>query len=240
MLINYLKHHWIIPLSVLLGIYVGLPFLAPLFKHFGADWAGNSVYFIYSFLCHQLPERSFFLFGTKFTYSLAEIQNAWQNTNNPAILRQFIGNPTMGWKLAWSDRMVAMFTSLWLFGLLWWPIRRKLGRLPLWGLVLFLLPMLMDGGSHFFSDLAGIGQGFRDTNSWLAIITQHAFNSAFYQGDAWGSFNSLVRILTGFLFGIGIVWYTYPYLDQALTGLDRLIPRRSVLDSTGIHENKTV
>lgn len=36
-----------------------------------------------------------------------------------AVLRQFTGNPQMGWKIAWSDRMVAMFTSLWVFGLLW-------------------------------------------------------------------------------------------------------------------------
>jgi uncharacterized membrane protein len=212
---NLIHRYWIIPISIILGVYVGLPFLAPVFMHVGWSGTARVVYFIYSWLCHQLPERSFFLFGSRFTYSLLEVQKAWQNTIRPEILRQFIGNPVMGWKVAWSDRMVSMFTSVWLFSLLWWPMRHKLKPLPWWGLGLFLLPMAVDGTSHFFSDLAGIGQGFRDVNMWLAILTHHIFPVSFYSGDAWGSFNSLIRLLTGILFGLGIVWYTYPYLDKA-------------------------
>lgn len=237
---TFLRRFWIIPLSIALGIYVGLPFLAPVFMHLGWSIAANVVYFIYSWLCHQLPERSFFLFGAKFTYSLAEVQNAWQNTFNPVILRQFIGNPEMGWKVAWSDRMVSMFTSMWLFGLLWWHARRRIKALPLWGLVLFLLPMALDGTSHFVSDLAGIGQGFRDGNLWLAVITQHIFQASFYLGDAWGSFNSLMRLLTGLMFGIGTVWYTYPYLDKVLAPQDRSPIMRSVSDSMKTHERYPV
>jgi uncharacterized membrane protein len=180
--------------------------------------AGKAIYFIYSFLCHQLPERSYFLFGPKFTYSLAEIQAAWRNTTNPLILRQFIGNPEMGWKVAWSDRMVSMFTSVWIFGLLWLPLRRRLPKLPFLGLILFLLPMILDGTSHLISDFWGIGQGFRDTNLWLAILTNHLFPVTFYAGDAWGSFNSLMRLLTGISFGLGIVWFGFPYLDDSFPG----------------------
>ena len=217
MIANSVRRYWILPLGFLLGIYVGLPFVAPVFMHVGWIGLAKVIYFIYSWLCHQLPERSFFFFGTKLTYSLADVQGAWQATTNPAILRQFIGNPAIGWKMAWSDRMVSMFTSLWLFGWLWWPIRRHLKRLPLWGLLLFLLPMAVDGFSHLVSDLAGIGQGFRDTNLWLVVITRQVFPLSFYTGDAWGSFNSLMRLLTGILFGLGVVWYTYPYLDAAIS-----------------------
>ncbi len=183
----------------------------------GWDGSARVIYFAYSFLCHQLPHRSFFLFGPQLTYSLAEIQNAWQNTINPMILRQFVGNPEMGWKVAWSDRMVSMFVSTWLFGILWWPLRRRLPKLPWWGLALFQLPMAVDGTTHLISDLAGIGQGFRDSNAWLAILTSHAFPASFYAGDAWGSFNSLMRLLTGILFGLGIVWFGYPYLNEAFS-----------------------
>jgi uncharacterized membrane protein len=183
------------------------------------------IYYIYSWLCHQLPERSYFLFGTKFTYSLAEVQRAWQDTNNPLILRQFIGNPGMGWKVAWSDRMVSMFTSLWLFSLLWWPLRKRLKQLPWWGFVLFLLPMVVDGTSHFFSDLAGIGQGFRGSNAWLAVLTQRIYPATFYATDVWGSFNSLMRFFTGILFGLGIVWFGYPYLDEAFSPKTRPMSR---------------
>ncbi len=214
---SYLRRYWIIPLGFIVGIYVGLPFLAPYFMHLG--WVGPArvIYYIYSWLCHQLPERSYFFFGSKFTYSLKEVQNAWQPSNNPAILRQFIGNPTIGWKMAWSDRMVSIFTGIWLCSLLWWPVRRRLRPLPWWGLLLFLLPLVVDGTSHLVSDLSGIGMGFRDANAWLATITWHVFPGSFYSGDAFGSLNSLMRLLTGILFSIGVVWYTYPYLDAAIS-----------------------
>ena len=156
----WISRHWILAFSIILGVYVGLPFLAPFLMHLGLNVPARAIYLIYSFLCHQLPERSYFLFGQKFTYTLPEIQSAWQNTLNPAILRQFIGNPTMGWKVAWSDRMVSMFASVWLFGIIWWLLRRKLKPLPWWWLVLFLLPLAIDGTTHLFSDLFGIEQGF--------------------------------------------------------------------------------
>jgi uncharacterized membrane protein len=223
---KFLRKNWILVFGIVFGIYAGLPFLAPVFMHLGWKSAGNAIYFLYSFLCHQLPERSYFLFGPKVSYSLAELMAAGQDTSNLLALRRFIGSPDMGWKVAWSDRMVSMFTSLWLFGLLWWPMRKRLPKLPLWGLVLFLLPMAMDGGTHFLSDLAGIGQGFRDTNLWLAALTQNVLSPDFYAGDAFGSFNSLMRIITGMLFGLGIAWFTFPFLDDALSDSDELVRSR--------------
>ena len=208
---------WFTLFGVIMGVVVVLPFLAPIFMAIGWNGIGKAIYFIYSFLCHQLPERSYFLFGSKLTYSLPEIQAAWQNTSSPLILRQFIGNPELGWKVAWSDRMVSMYTATWIFGILWWPFHRRLKPLPWWGLALFLLPMAVDGSSHFLSDLAGIGEGFRDSNAWLATLTNNAFTTDFYAGDAWGSFNSLMRLLTGVLFGIGIIWSSFPYLELAFS-----------------------
>lgn len=77
--------------------------------------------------------------------SLHEIQYAWQNTINPLVLRQFIGNSEMGWKVAWSDRMVFMYTSILLFAWIWYPLRKKIKPLPWWGFLLFLVPMGVDG-----------------------------------------------------------------------------------------------
>ena len=62
------------------------------------------------------------------------------------------------------------------------------------------------------SDLAGIGQGFRDTNLWLAFLTNNAFSASFYAGEALGSFNSWMRLVTGILAGLGIVWFIFPYV----------------------------
>jgi uncharacterized membrane protein len=194
------------------GLWVLLPFLAPVLMDFGFSGAGKVLYFFYSFFCHQLPERSLFLFGQKTMYSLPEIQAAWQNTTDPRVLRQFIGNETMGWKIAWSDRMISFYTSVWLFALLFARLRQKIKPMPWQGFVFLLLPIILDGGTHMLSDLAGIGQGFRDTNLWLAFLTNNAFSASFYAGDALGSFNSWMRLVTGILAGLGIAWFVFPYV----------------------------
>ena len=194
------------------GLWVLLPFLAPVLMEFGFSGAGKVLYFFYSFFCHQLPERSLFLFGQETMYSLAEIQAAWQNTTNPMVLRQFIGNETMGWKIAWSDRMISFYTSVWLVALLFAWFRQKIKPISWQGFVFLLLPIILDGGTHLLSDLAGIGQGFRDTNFWLALLTNNAFPASFYAGDALGSFNSWMRLVSGILAGLGIVWFVFPYV----------------------------
>ena len=211
--VYWLCHHWLLVVSLVLGLYAGLPWLAPLFMKLGWTGAGNAIYLIYSTQCHQLPQRSFFLFGPRPMHALAEIQAVWKVTDNPIILRQFIGNAEMGWKVAWSDRMVSMYTGLFFWGLLYGPLRRRLKPLSLWGFALLILPMVVDGGTHLISDLAGIGQGFRDSNAWLAALTNNIFPATFYSGDAFGSFNSWMRLITGALFGLGAVWLAYPYVD---------------------------
>ncbi len=65
------------------------------------------------------------------------------------------------------------------------------------------------------SNIAGIGQGFRDTNQWLAVLTNQAFPVTFYAGDALGSFNSWARIITANLAGIGIVGLVFPYMETS-------------------------
>ena len=214
--ISFGSRHWLLLLNLAFGIYAFTPWLAPVLMQTGHPRAAELIYLIYSTQCHQLPERSYFLFGQRASYSLAEIQAAWANTNNPAILRQFIGNPEMGWKVAWSDRMVSMYTAVFAAGLLYALVRRRLRAAPLslFGFIGLILPMILDGGSHALSDVAGIGRGFRDSNAWLAAFTGHAFPSWFYSGDTLGSFNSSMRLLTGVLFGVACVWLAYPYLEQ--------------------------
>jgi len=213
---NRLSHrlgkHWLLVFSLGFGLLVGLPFLAPVLMHWGWTAPAKAIYSFYSFLCHQLPERSFFLFGPRLMLSIDDIQATHWNVTSIVILRRFIGTPELGWKVAWSDRMVAMFSSVLLFAWLWWPLRKRIRPLPIWGLVLLLLPMAVDGTAHMISDLAGLGQGFRDSNVWLAALTANQLPATFYAGDAIGSFNSVMRLLTGLLFGMGIVMFGFPYL----------------------------
>ena len=212
---HWVDLNWFSVFLVVYGLWVWLPWLAPVAMHAGWNALGNAIYLFYSFICHQLPERSFFLFGWKPMYSLVEVQAVWQQTINPLVLRRFIGTQAMGWKLGWSDRMVSFYTSIWIFAALWWPARRQIKPLSLVCLTLLMLPIVVDGGSHAVSDLAGIGHGFRDTNLWLASLTGSAFPASFYVGDALGSFNSIMRLITGVLAGLGIAWLALPYIYQA-------------------------
>lgn len=214
--ITWACRRWLPIFTVLLALYIGLPWLAPVFMALGWTGAAETIYRIYSTQCHQLPQRSFFLFGETPMLSLDAVQTLWINSENPLVLRQFIGNADVGWKVAWSDRMVYMYTSLLLFGLVYWPLRHRLKPLPWWGLLLFLLPMAADGLTHALSDMmGGLGAGFRFSNNWLIPLTGGVFPDTFYTGDGFGSFNSWMRLITGILFGLGAVWFAYPRLNTA-------------------------
>jgi hypothetical protein len=80
---SWLATHWFLAFGLIYGLWVWLPFLAPVFMHIGWDAAGKS-------------------------------------TINRFVLRQFIGSQSMGWRVAWSDRMVSFHGSIWLFALAWW------------------------------------------------------------------------------------------------------------------------
>ena len=214
--VYWLARHWIVVFAVLAGLYAGLPWLAPVLMKVGGTAGGQAIYALYSTQCHQLPQRSFFLFGRQAMYSLEQVQAVVGRTDNPMILRQFVGNAAMGWKVAWSDRMVSMYTGLFVFGLLYWPLRRRVRPLVWWGFGLLMLPMLIDGLTHMVSDFAGLGQGFRDSNAWLANLTGNALPATFYAGDALGSFNCWMRLITGALFALGVVWLAFPYLQQMM------------------------
>jgi uncharacterized membrane protein len=109
--------------------------------------------------------------------------------------------------------MVTMYAATFVFGLLFALVRQRLRPIPVWLFILLLLPMALDGGTHFVSDLSGVGQGFRETNAWLAELTGNRLPASFYDGDALGSFNSWLRLLTGGLFGLGLVGFLYPRLE---------------------------
>jgi uncharacterized membrane protein len=198
-------------------IWIGLPWLAPVLMKMGWDSLAKPIYWLYSFQCHQLPQRSFFLFGPQSMYSLSEVQEIWQNTSNPLILRQFIGSPELGFKVAWSDRMISAYSSILVGGIFWYFTRKRLRIFPIWAVALLALPMAIDGVSHMVSDLAGIEEGFRYTNEWLAQLTQYRLPVSFYEGTTIGSFNSWMRLISGTLFGIGAGWFVFSSLGAALS-----------------------
>jgi uncharacterized membrane protein len=213
-----LSRHWLAWANLFWGVLVGLPWLAPVLMKMGAIRPARAIYFVYSFLCHQFANRSFFLFGPKLMVSYTELLPFAPNANTWLGLRTFIGTPELGYKVAWSDRMVSMYGGIFLGGLIFALLRPRL-RLPGWrafGLMIALMiPMIVDGTTHWVSDLAGVGRGFRYTNAWLAALTGNLFPQSFYVGNELGSFNSWMRLITGLLFGLAAAWMIVPLLESS-------------------------
>lgn len=197
-------------------VFVLLPFAAPLLMVSGWAGLGEFIYRLYGFFCHQLPQRSWFLFGPKLTYTLAEIAQVYPTTDTWS-LRAFDGTPQMGWKVAWSDRMVSFYSMTPVFGLFYVLLRRLRPQRPVaWRiLVLALLPLAVDGGTHLLNDLiyGASGGGFRDTNGWLVWLTGNAF-AGFYAGDHAGTFNWWMRLLSGLVAAWGVAFWLFPWLDR--------------------------
>jgi uncharacterized membrane protein len=210
-----LRRLWFPAALLVVGLYSGLPWLAPVFMRLGWTAPAQVIYDIYSTQCHQLAQRSYFLFGSKIMYAPSELEIP-DATAGFLALRAFRGAPGIGWKVAWSDRMTAMYSSLFVFLIAARLLGGRIRPLPVWAFLLLLLPMALDGGTHFLSDLSGFGQGFRDTNLWLAGLTGGRLAAGFYGGDAWGSFNATMRLATGVLFGLGVVWFAVPRIAASV------------------------
>lgn len=213
---NSIARHWLMTANVAMGVFVLMPFVAPALMALGAPSIARAIYAIYSLFCHQLPERSWFLFGQQTSYPLIRFVEM-VGDNNPLLLRQIVGNAEMGYKIAYSDRMVSLYTSIWVGGLLFAVKRRTVQPLPVALGMLLLIPMMVDGGTHLLSDIQGFGAGFRDTNVWLRALLGEGFAPGFYAGDALGSFNSITRLWTGILAGVSIAWVAFPRLERVIS-----------------------
>jgi uncharacterized membrane protein len=62
-LIYQFAKHWVAVTAFFLGLYAGLPLLAPILMANGYSAPANLIYSAYRFACHQLPSRSYFIFG---------------------------------------------------------------------------------------------------------------------------------------------------------------------------------
>lgn len=190
----WLSKHWLAVFNTLAFLYVGLPTLAPVLLYLGAVWPARVIYLIYNPLCNQLPQRSWFLFGPQFAYTLPELAQ-WLGDN--PLASTFVGNEAVGYKMALCQRCTAIHGAILLFGLLYALGRRRVRPLPWWAYVGFgLLPMAADGGYQFLS--------------YVLPLLLPGFPIVPYETTP------LMRALTGMLFGLATVWLAYPYVQETM------------------------
>ena len=139
--VQTIARHWLALANLFLGLQAALPFLAPYLMHSGHTPAGNLLYRIYGPLCHQLPERSLFLFGPQWTYTLQQLT---QHVGNDVPLR-YIGDATIGFKTTVCLRDLATYLAMWVAGLAFTFLRHRLRPLSLRAFVLLCLPIAIDG-----------------------------------------------------------------------------------------------
>jgi uncharacterized membrane protein len=67
-LIYHFAKHWVLVIGFFLGLYAFLPFLAPVLMASDITGPSNLIYSGYHFACHQLPSRSYFIFGHQMAF----------------------------------------------------------------------------------------------------------------------------------------------------------------------------
>ncbi len=228
LLIWYLSRYWGWLANILAAAILGLGVLAPFLMATGRVDQAQDIYQFLATQNHQLPQRSYFLFSEKGgvqSYSQEQII-AWGA--DPKNLQSYLGNPEVGFKMALNHRMTAIFIAI-LGGGLIWTVRRNRMQLSVGIFFLLTLPILIDGFSHMLSERSG--EGFRETNAWAELISGNLFTPTFYTGATIGSLNWWLRVITGTLFGLGLVGYLYGYLGGRFNAIRAQIePRLKRLD----------
>ena len=160
-----LAKHWLAAFNLLAGAYVLLPVLAPMLMVYGAPQIGRLIYLVYRPACHQLPERSFFLFGPQPNYTLDELWALGTVSHEDGLLarQRFLGAIQVGYKTALCQRDVALYGSLFLGGLVYGLVRKRLRPLSFIAFLLCLVPMAIDGGTQLFM--------LRESSPLLRLLT---------------------------------------------------------------------
>lgn len=217
-----MARNWLRIALTILSIYVVLPIAAPVLLRVGVDGPANTIYTLYTPFCHQLPFRSFFLFGDQPAYprstvpatgldsfedyagdleQFEEIDLFGYDLDLLASTRGFVGNEQMGYKMALCERDIFIYMALLAGGFIYAlpAVRRRLRPAPLLlYAILGLGPIGIDG----FSQLLG----YPPFEFWPVRETHPAF-----------------RVVTGALFGMMTAWLGFPYLEQSFREMRRQI-----------------
>ncbi len=170
-LVVWIARHWLAFFNTAWGIYVLTPFLAPVFMHLGWYAPARVIYAVYSVFCHQLPDHSYFVFGPQAAPSLPTLEAGGMPPGLGLFQqRRFVGNPLLGYKVGICQRDVAIYGSIFVGGLIFALVRKRVKPLPLKLFLILLIPLAVDGLTQMF--------GLRVSNWWLRSITGAIFGFA--------------------------------------------------------------
>lgn len=203
---GWFSNHYMLLLNAVVFLYVFLAILAPGLMKIGWETPARVIYRLYSPLCHQLAYRSFFLFGEQTYYprQLAGLdgvitygQASGLHEHGVDEARAFLGNESMGYKMALCQRDIAIYSFILVFGLIFSLTGRKIKPLPwyLW-LLIGIVPIGLDGFSQLLSQTGW------SLFAWIPVRES----------------TPLLRVITGGMFGFASAWFGFPYLEESVVG----------------------
>jgi len=237
-MVYWISRHWLGLFNGAIFLYVAFPILAPVLMNAGVDGPARVIYKVYSPLCHQMTQRSFFLFGEQSAYpreiagtDLKPIE-AYKDTipefadveegDWPAFFfaaRRFVGNEQMGYKMALCERDIGIYGFVLIGGLVYAMLRNRLKVRPL-PFILFVIigigPIAIDGFSQLISywvTPTGGGQA----SGFLAWV-----QSVFPLRES----TPTLRALTGGLFGFTLAWLAYPQVEIGMRSTERQLAEK--------------
>lgn len=205
----WLANHWLLLFNFLFAFYITLPLLAPVLLANGYTRSAGWIYWVYGFTCHQLPAHSFFIFDHQ---------------------------------VAICQRCTAIHGMMVVVGLLYAIRLFRLPPLPFRWFLLFIIPMGLDGGMQMVSQLLlvipawplwGLGLGLivflslllyqQQALTWQVLLFFLAGPLALLYVQFTGPYESdwLRRTVTGFIYGVGVIWLIYPMLAESFYDLRR-------------------
>ena len=213
---NWFSHHYMLVFNLLVFLFVGLPFLAPVLMKVGAITPAKIIYTVYRPFCHEFAFRSWFLFGEQAYYprQLADIpgvltyeQVSGKSSFDIEAARDFVGNESLGYKVAICQRDVAIYGSILLFGIVFSLFNKKIKAYPwfiyLWVLI-GIIPIAIDGFSQLPSLIS------TPLPAWMPFRESTPF----------------LRTLTGGLFGVMTAWYIYPVIEETMLETRKLMAHK--------------
>ncbi len=185
--IDALFRHWLALLNLFLAAYVGLPLSVPFWGRAGLEGVARAITLAYRPLCHQLPERSYFLWGWKVPLCHRDL------ALYGGLLLFGLLYGAVGGRRRWPVLSGRTFLLL---------------TLPI---------LVDGGSHMVNDVLRWTGAGeIRETNRWLQLLTGGRLPTWFYVGHAVGSFNWWARQVTALLFAWGAIGYLYPRLEAGM------------------------
>lgn len=197
----FVARHWLALFNTAWALYVLLPFAAAALLQMGVTGPARVIYTLYSFTCHQIPDHSYFLFGPSLVPQDPELLAAGMADTGNLFVQRTFVGNE---QVGYKVALCERDVAIYASVLaagLLYAALRRRVRVRPLPLKWFLLFLL-----PMAIDGGTQLLGWRESTWWL-------------------------RTLTGALFGLGAVWWAYPYIDEAMADVLESEQRRSAPSS---------